>query len=225
MSHVRSECQRAEAAQADGRGQIVVPGLLARVAVHRRGHDRDLWRDVDEQIGMRGVVHLVQQDVESADHILVARPQRVHGVVHGGAGGAVIGRNLERGGGQQQVGRRGADARGDRLAGASHVGGRRERAVGQIDVEAFRHAQQLCGLSGLLAPPPRVRGPIGEHERAAGRVMGRITGRAGAIGEEHDVHTRAGRRQLKDQSAASEHFIVIVRSDDEDASRVDALRL
>src|SRR6185369_5141758 len=93
----RSEAQGAEAAQAETGVPVRMALLLAGVEGHRRREDLFLRAHVHQEIGMRGMIDLVEQDAQAAERLILIREtiiaiiaQRREEAMERGEGGAVI---------------------------------------------------------------------------------------------------------------------------------------
>ncbi len=201
------EGERAVTAEPERGGQVVVPLLLAGVAAHRLRQLPLLGGDVDQEVGVGGVVDLVEEDPRLAQ---LAVAQRRQHPVEGGEGGAVVGGDLQRRGGEEELGTLGQERPADTALGLLQP--QVELAVGEPEVVAAGEPERAAGAGGLLPPAPPVL-----------LALRRLMAAAAAVGQEEDAHHRPGGGELRHEAAAAEHLVVVMGRQDQGAPGGDAL--
>jgi hypothetical protein len=140
----------------------------------------------------------------------MAVAQGVEQAVEGGEGGAVVARDLQRRGDEQQLG----PLREDRPPDPLHRGVQvmLQSTVGKVEVIAAGEPQDLAGPAGLLPPSLPVGLAIRHHLHPSG-----------TIGEKEDAHGATGRGELGEEAAAAQHLVVVVGCEHEGAGGAHAL--
>ena len=212
----------AEAAQAEAGVEVVVALLLAPVVGHRGGDPVHLGRDVDQQIRVEGVVHLVAEDAKQQvpGRRVVLGGRRIapvrsspaasdQSLVQGAEGGLVVRRDLERRRDEHQVRTAGVEQRLD-LPG-QFVQREREGAVLKAaPVAHVLHPADAEGCRGRL----RLRAPQRRVVPTA-HPFRRSLAASRAVAQKGADDVRAARGQLQEQPAAAEHLVVVVGGQDE----------
>ena len=210
--HPRRQAQGAEAAQPQARVPIRMALLLAGVGGHGPLQRLALRAHVHQQVGIGGVVDLVEEDARAAERLLVrmAVAQGVEQAVDGGEGGPVVARDLQGGGDEQQLGSLRQDRPPDPLRRCVEIV--LQGAVGKVEVVAAGEPQDLAGLAGLFPPAPAVGGAVRHRLRSPA-----------AVGEEEDAHGAARRGELGREAAAAQHLVVVMGGEHEGAGGAHAL--
>jgi hypothetical protein len=185
-----------------------MPLLLAGVDRHGRFQHLLLGRDVHEQIGMAGMVDLVEEDAQTAqcfDHLItIPIPDRRQQPVDDSESSLVVAGHFQRMRNEEEVRALGQKRLAETLLRFPEMAV--QRAVGDSEAVAPLGAERPHGLLGFLAAALLVGVPVLD-----------LLGASAAVGQEEDPHHGSGSCKLGGQAAAAEHLVVVMRSDDQDA--------
>ncbi len=208
-SRLRRQREGAEAAQTARRRQVGMALLLAGIAGHRLLEDRQLGADVHQQVGILGMVDLVEQEAWRPHFLQLLATQRRVDRVNRREDRAVIRGDLEWRRHEQQVRPLSAPGAPQSRGEIREVG--RQAAIRQSQHVEPGHSEHRRRRPRLGEPARRVGGAL---------LASRVT--PAVAGEEHPHHG-APRHELHHQPAAAKNFVVVVRRHDEHAARAHAL--